>query len=155
MSRGASGILDQTLSGGAGMSFTKLAGLYAICTVVFFAFDLVWLSTATKRFYQPYVGALLSDQPKLGVAAVFYLAYVVGIIALAVIPGLREGALAGALWRGALFGFLAYATYDLTNLATLQGWAWQVTAVDLVWGTTVTSIVSVAGYYAGRWLGLG
>lgn len=134
------------------MTLPKLAGLYAICTAVFFAVDLVWLSVATKRFYQPYIGSLLSDQPKLGVAAVFYLAYVVGIVALAVVPGLKEGALAGALWRGALFGFLAYATYDLTNLATLRGWAWQVTAIDLVWGTTVTSIVAVAGYYAGRWL---
>lgn len=137
------------------MSFTKLLGLYAICTAVFFAVDLVWLSTATKRIYQPYLGSLLSSEPKLGVAAVFYLLYVVGVVALAVIPGLREGALVGALWRGALFGLLAYATYDLTNLATIDGWAWQVSAIDLVWGTTVTSIVSVAGYYAGKWLGIG
>ncbi len=136
------------------MSFAKLAGLYAICTAVFFAVDLVWLSTATKRIYQPYLGSLLSSEPKLGVAAVFYLLYVVGVIALAVVPGLREGVVLGALWRGALFGLLAYATYDLTNLATIEGWAWQVSAIDLVWGTTVTSIVSVAGYYAGRWLGL-
>ena len=137
------------------MSFTKLLGLYAICTAVFFAVDLVWLSTATKRIYQPYLGSLLSSEPKLGVAAVFYLLYVVGVVALAVIPGLREGALVGALWRGALFGLLAYATYDLTNLATIDGWAWQVSAIDLVWGTTVPSIVSVAGYYAGKWLGIG
>jgi uncharacterized membrane protein len=136
------------------MSFTKLLGLYAICTAVFFAVDLVWLSTATKRIYQPYLGSLLTNEPKLGVAAVFYLLYVVGVVALAVIPGLREGALVGALWRGALFGLLAYATYDLTNLATIEGWAWQVSAIDLVWGTTVTSIVSVAGFYAGKWLGL-
>lgn len=136
------------------MSFTKLLGLYAICTAVFFAVDLVWLSTATKRIYQPYLGSLLTSEPKLGVAAVFYLLYVVGVVALAVIPGLREGALVGALWRGALFGLLAYATYDLTNLATIEGWAWQVSAIDLVWGTTVTSIVSVAGYFGGKWLGL-
>lgn len=136
------------------MSLAKLAGLYGICTAVFFAVDLVWLSTATKRIYQPYLGPLLSNEPKLGVAAVFYLLYVVGVVALAVVPGLREGALMGALWRGALFGLLAYATYDLTNLATIEGWAWQVSAIDLVWGTTVTSIVSVAGYYAGKWLGL-
>ncbi|MDO8847026.1 MAG: DUF2177 family protein [Coriobacteriia bacterium] len=136
------------------MSFTKLAGPYAICAVVFFAVDLVWLSIATKRIYQPYLGSLLSSEPKLGVAAVFYLLYVIGVVALAVVPGLREGAVLGALWRGALFGLLAYATYDLTNLATIEGWAWQVSAIDLVWGTTVTSIVSVAGYYAGKWLGI-
>lgn len=137
------------------MTVGKLAGLYAICVAVFFALDFVWLSTATKRVYQPFVGDLLADEPKLGVAAAFYLAYVVGIIALAVVPGIRDGNVVAALWRGALFGLLAYATYDLTNLATLRGWAWQVSVIDMVWGTSVTSAVAVAGYYAGRWIGIG
>lgn len=136
------------------MSFAKLAGLYVISAIVFFAIDLVWLTFATKRIYQPYLGSLLAESPKLGVAAGFYLLYVVGVLALAVVPGLREGALVGALWRGALLGALAYATYDLTNLATIQGWAWQVSVIDIVWGTMLTGVVSVAGYVAGRWLGL-
>ncbi len=137
------------------MSFGKLAALYGITTVVFFALDFIWLSTATSRIYQPYLGDLLSPTPNLPVAAAFYLFYVVGILALAVIPGLQEGAVLGAVWRGALFGLLAYATYDLTNLATIQGWAWQVSVIDMVWGTTLNSVVALAGYYAGRWLGLG
>lgn len=137
------------------MSFGKLLGLYLICTAVFFAIDLVWLSTATPRIYKPLLGDLLAGQPKLAVAGVFYLAYVVGIVALAVVPGLREASVVGALWRGALFGLLAYATYDLTNLATVRDWPWQVTAIDMVWGTALNSVVAVAGYYAGRWLGLG
>lgn len=137
------------------MSLTKLAMLYAITTVVFFAVDFVWLSTATKRIYEPYIGHLLSSSPKLAVAAGFYLLYVVGVLALASIPGLREGALVGALWRGALLGLLAYGTYDLTNLATLEGWAWQVTVIDLIWGTTVTGFTAAVGYFVGRWLGLG
>ena len=136
------------------MSFGKAAGLYAICTAVFFALDFVWLSIATPRIYKPQLGNLLAEQPKLGVAAAFYLFYVVGIIALAIIPGVREEAVVGALWRGALFGFLAYATYDLTNLATIREWPWQLSMIDMVWGTTVTSVVSVAGYYAARWLGV-
>jgi uncharacterized membrane protein len=107
------------------VSFGKLAGLYLITTVAFFAFDFVWLSTATKRIYQPYLGDLLLEKPNLPVAAVFYLFYIVGLIALAIIPGLQEASIVGALWRGALFGAIAYATYDLTNLATLNGWAWQ------------------------------
>ena len=137
------------------MSFGKLAALYGISVVVFFAIDFVWLSTATSRIYKPYLGDLLADQPKLGVAAGFYLLYVVGILALAVIPGLQEGSVVGALWRGALFGFLAYATYDLSNLATIRDWPWQVSAIDMVWGTTLNSAVAVASYYAGVWLGLG
>lgn len=138
------------------MPIGKLLALYGITTAAFFAFDLVWLSTATSRFYQPYVGDLLAEKPNLGVAAGFYLLYIVGLIALAIVPGLKEGALVGALWRGALFGFLAYATYDLTNLATLEGWAWQVTVIDLVWGTTLNTAVAAVGYLAGsKLLGLG
>ena len=137
------------------MSFGKLAALYGICVAVFFALDFVWLSTATTRVYQRFLGDLLAKQPRLGVAAAFYLLYVVGIVALAVLPGLREGSVVGALWRGALFGLLAYATYDLTNLSTIRDWPWQVSAIDMAWGTTLNALVAVAGYYAGRWLGLG
>ena len=136
------------------MSFGKLAALYGISVVVFFAIDFVWLSTATSRIYKPYLGDLLAEKPNLPVAAGFYLFYVVGIIALAVIPGLKEGAVTGAMWRGALFGFLAYATYDLTNLATIQGWAWQVSVIDMVWGTALNTIVATVSFYAGTWLGL-
>lgn len=137
------------------MPFGKLVALYGITTLVFFAIDFVWLSTATSRIYQPYLGDLLSPKPNLPVAAAFYLFYVVGILALAVIPGLKEGALMGALWRGALFGLLAYATYDLTNLATIQGWPWQVSVIDMIWGTALNTAVAAAGFFAGRWLGLG
>lgn len=138
------------------MPFAKLAALYGITAAVFFAIDFVWLSTATDRIYRPYLGDLLAEQPKLGVAAGFYLLYVIGIIALAVVPGLQEGSIVGALWRGALFGFLAYATYDLTNLATIQGWPWQVSVIDMVWGTALNTAVAAAGYLAGdRLLGLG
>ncbi len=137
------------------MPFGKLVALYGITTLVFFAIDFVWLTTATSRIYQPYLGDLLSPKPNLPVAAVFYLFYVVGILALAVIPGLKEGALVGALWRGALFGLLAYATYDLTNLATIQGWPWQVSVIDMIWGTALNTVVAAAGFFAGRWLGLG
>ncbi|TLM98346.1 MAG: DUF2177 family protein [Actinobacteria bacterium] len=137
------------------MTAGKLLALYGITTAAFFAMDFVWLSTATSRIYKPYLGDLLAPQPKLGVAAGFYLVYVVGILALAVVPGLREGSMVAALWRGALFGLLAYATYDLTNLATIRDWPWQVSAIDMVWGLTLNSVVTVVGYYAGRWLGVG
>ena len=135
------------------MSFGKLAALYGICTAVFFALDFAWLSVSTERLYKPMLAGLLSEQPKLGVAAAFYLLYVVGIIALAVMPGVRQGSAIAALWRGALLGLLAYATYDLTNLSTIRDWPWQISAIDLAWGTTVSSLVAVAGFYAAKWLG--
>jgi uncharacterized membrane protein len=136
------------------VSFGKLVGLYLITTVAFFAIDFIWLSTATKRIYQPYLGDLLLEKPNLPVAAVFYLFYIVGLLALAVIPGLREASVAGALWRGAVFGAIAYATYDLTNLATLNGWAWQISVIDIAWGTFLNTVVAGVGYYAGTWLGI-
>jgi uncharacterized membrane protein len=92
---------------------------------------------------------LLLPQPKIGVAVAFYLLYIVGILALAVVPGIREGAVMGALWRGALFGLIAYATYDLTNLATLANWPVNITIIDMIWGLTLNSVVAVVGYYAG------
>jgi uncharacterized membrane protein len=136
------------------MPFDRLAALYGICAVAFLALDFAWLSMATNRVYRPRLGALLADQPKTWVAAVFYLLYVVGIIALAVLPGLREGSVVGALWRGALLGLLAYATYDLTNLSTIRDWPWQVSMIDLLWGTALNSAVAVVGFFAGRWLGM-
>jgi len=133
---------------------SKLVYLYLITTVVFFAIDFVWLSTATSRIYSPYIGDLLLERPNLPVAAAFYLFYVVGILALAVVPALQNGDVWGAVWRAAIFGALAYGTYDLTNLATLKGWAWQVSVIDIVWGMTLNSVVAAASYYAGVWLGM-
>ncbi len=136
------------------MTTGKLALLYLATTVAFFAIDFVWLSTMTSRVYQPRLGHLLATQPRLGVAAGFYLLYVLGVVALAVVPGLKEGAALGALWRGALFGLVAYATYDLTNLATLRDWPVDITLIDLVWGTVLTGAVATIGYYAGRLIGI-
>lgn len=137
------------------MNVGKLIGLYLACAVAFLALDVIWISIATPRLYKPYLGPLLAEKPKVGVALAFYLVYIVGLIALAVIPGLREGSVVGAVWRGALLGLMAYATYDLTNLATIQGWAWQVSAADLVWGTALSAVVAATGYFVGHWVGLG
>ena len=131
------------------MSFGKLVALYGVCTIAFFALDFTWLATAVPRLYQPALGSLLKPKPDIGVAVAFYLLYLVGLVALAVVPGIREGAVAGALWRGALFGLCAYATYDLTNLSTIAGWPVSVTMIDLVWGTVLNSAVAVVGFYAG------
>lgn len=130
----------------------KYLELYGITTAAFFAVDLVWLTLATSRIYAPRIGDLLLDKPNLPVAGAFYLIYVVGVLALASLPGYEKSSLATAVTRGALLGLLAYGTYDLTNLATLKGWAWQVTAIDLVWGTFVTGTTAAIGYAVARWL---
>lgn len=112
---------------------------YAVAATVFLAMDAVWLSLMASRLYRPAIGHLMAEQPALAPAALFYLLYVAGIVFFAVAPALegRRGWLS-ALGAGALLGLLAYATYDLTNQATLRDWPWHVTAVDLVWGALVT-----------------
>jgi uncharacterized membrane protein len=135
-----------------GADVTKYLALYGLTAVVFFAIDFVWLTLATSRIYEPYIGDLLLERPNLPVAAAFYLLYVIGVLVLASIPGYDKASLADAIMRGALLGLLAYGTYDLTNLATLKGWAWQVSAIDMVWGMTLTGTVAAAGYAFARWL---
>lgn len=94
----------------------------------------------------------MAASPKLGVALLFYLVYVVGVLVLVVLPALDAGSLAKAVLGGALLGLVAYGTYDITNLSTIQGWPVIVAVVDLAWGTTLTAVVSAAGYLVGRWL---
>ena len=134
------------------MSAMKLAGLFALTMVAFLAVDAVWLTTATPRLYRPVLASLLADKPNLAAAAVFYAIYVVGVLMLAVIPGVQGGSLSEALWRGAVLGFVAYATYDLTNLATLRDWPIHITLIDLAWGTALTTATACAGYHAALWL---
>ncbi len=133
----------------------KLIQLYLLTTVVFFAIDIVWLGVVANRFYQAQIGPMLKSPPDWFVAAGFYLFYIVGILVFAVLPGAEKGVLLEAVWRGALFGALAYATYDLTNLATLKDWPWQVAVVDIAWGTVLTGSVAAAGYAFARWLDIG
>lgn len=120
---------------------------YAATAVAFFALDFVWLSTVSSSFYRPRLGALLLDQPNLLIAGLFYLFYVGGIVYFAVAPALAGGGWSKALIAGLVLGFVAYGTYDLTNLSTLRGWSWSVTLVDLVWGTALTSVAAVSGFF--------
>ena len=90
---------------------------YGVTAAVFLVLDFVWLGTMVNAYYKPRMGELLLEQPRLGVAVLFYAIYVVGVVAFGVLPALREGDWTRALWGGALFGFCAYATYDMTNLA--------------------------------------
>jgi len=126
--------------------------LYLATLIAFFAIDMVWLGLVARTFYRKYLGFLMAPNPNWLAAILFYLLFVVGVLVLAVLPGLEAGSLKTTLLRGALFGLVAYATYDLTNLATVKDWPLIVTVVDLIWGTVLSTAVSCAGYFAGKWL---
>jgi uncharacterized membrane protein len=125
---------------------TRFAVAYAATAIVFCGLDFIWLGFVAKGYYQSQVGALLLDKPNLPVAALFYGLYIVGVLIFAVLPALDEGAWGKALLNGALFGFFAYATYDLTNLATLKGWSAGIAMLDLAWGAAVTGLSATAGF---------
>lgn len=134
------------------MQGVKWLWLYLISFAAFLAIDAVWLTVMSGRFYKAQLGTLMREQPNLGVAVLFYLAYVVGVVVLAVAPGFEAGSVAKAAAYGALLGFVAYGTYDITNLSTIRDWPVVVTVVDLAWGSTLTAVVSTVGYYVARWL---
>lgn len=113
--------------------------------------DAVWLTVAVPRLYRPQLGNLLSDQPNLPVAAIFYLLYVVGIVVLVVLPAAESGSWPAALGLGGLLGLVAYGTYDFTNLATLRGWPVMLSFIDVAWGVLLTATAALAGYWATTW----
>ena len=106
---------------------------YATSLIVFGLLDAVWLTTMTNRLYRPLLGGLLLDSLRLAPALAFYFLYPVGFVVFAVMPAVRDGSALTVLALGALFGLLAYATYDLTNYATLRGWPLQLAIIDLAW----------------------
>ena len=124
--------------------------LYLFLLPFFLGIDLLWLGLIAKNFYAKYIGFILSPTPNLYAALVFYLLYIGGIIVFAVLPGFREDSLFKSLMLGAFFGLCTYATYDLTNLATLKNWPTIVTVIDLLWGVFLSSVVSIAGFYIAR-----
>lgn len=123
---------------------------YLATTLVFLAMDFVWLSVAVGPIYKARLGGMLLESPNMPVAAGFYLLYVVGMLAFAVLPALAQGDWTRAAWGGALLGLVAYGTYDMSNLATLVGWSAMVSVVDMIWGTAVTCVASTAGYFIVR-----
>jgi uncharacterized membrane protein len=126
--------------------------LYLATLVAFLVIDMLWLGLVARTFYRNYLGFLMAPSPNWLAAIIFYLLFVVGIVVFVVVPGLEASSLKTTLLRAALFGLVAYATYDLTNLATVKDWPLIVTVVDLIWGTVVSVVVSLAGYMAGQWL---
>ena len=134
------------------MPLQKLIFSYLLTTVVFFVVDMTWLGIIAKGLYKKYLGGFLSDNVNWPAAIIFYLLFIIGIFYFAILPAVEKNSLAKAIVAGALFGFFTYATYDLTNLATLKGWPLPIVFIDIIWGSVLTGIVSTAGYYIVKWV---
>ena len=132
---------------------SRWALAYVGTLVTFCALDFVWLGFVAKGFYQGQVGPLLLARPNLLAAALLYLLCSAGIVGFAVAPALEAGSALRAAISGALLGLVVYATYDLTNLATLKGWTVTVTVVDILWGCVVCAAAASAGYAVSRLAG--
>lgn len=127
---------------------------YAVAWVgagmLFAGLDAIWLTTTNATLYRPALGQLLATSPRLGPAILFYVIYLVGVVVFAVTPAIRSRRWRDATIMGALLGFFCYATYDLTNQATLVVWATKITLLDLCWGTFLTASGATAGYFASK-----
>jgi len=120
--------------------------LYLISFVVFFAVDLLWLGIIAKKLYQKEIGHLLKTDVNWIAAVVFYLLFIGGLVVFVLMPAVDAGSLSKAILLGALFGFITYATYDLTNLATMKDWPLKITFIDLAWGTFLGTSTSTITY---------
>lgn len=127
--------------------------LYLITLVVFLGIDSVWLGLVAPKFYRSQIGHLMAEKANLAVAGLFYLLFVGALVYFVVAPAVQSGEMRDALLRGALFGLVTYATYDLTNHATLRGWPIAVTVVDMAWGTFLTAATSGLSVWAARLFG--
>lgn len=126
----------------------KYVVAYLVTLIVMVLIDAVWLSTMADLLYRPAIGDMLAPDFRLAPAVIFYLIYPAGLVFLAVRPAFNQGSLQVAILSGAVMGFTAYATYDLTNQATLIRWSTALTIADLCWGTFLSAIASGAGYRA-------
>lgn len=117
--------------------------LFAIALPVFFAIDMVWLGFVAKDFYAKQIGGLMKPDINWTAAIIFYLIFIAGLVVFVITPAVVKNSWTQAVLMGALFGFVCYATYDLTNLAVAKDWPVFVTIIDLIWGAVLAASVSV------------
>lgn len=128
------------------MTTTRWLQAYGVSLLTFLVVDFTWLGLVARGFYRDQLGDLLAPDVRWAPAIIFYLAYVGAVLLFAVSPALERASLGRAVLLGGLFGMVAYATYDLTNLATLRGFPATVAAVDIAWGGVLTASVATVGY---------
>lgn len=120
----------------------ELIKRYFVALFVFFIIDMIWLGIVAKKLYQKELGFILSEKPNWAAAIIFYLIFISGLIFFVINPAITKDSLTYALFVGMFFGFITYATYDLTNLATIKNWPLKITLIDLAWGTSLGGAVS-------------
>lgn len=129
---------------------TTYAAAYVAAGLVLGGMDAVWLTLTSAILYRPVLGALLAPTFRPFPAILFYGIYLLGVVIFAVAPAIRAGSWRQAPVLGALFGLFCYATYDLTNQATLVVWSSWITVVDISWGAILTACAALAGYISGQ-----
>lgn len=134
------------------MNTTRIIISYLLTFSVFLIIDMLWLGIIAKNIYQKYLGNFLTDNVNWTAAIVFYLLFVIGVSIFVVYPAISKGSVFYAIYMGALFGFFTYATYDLTNLATLKDWPINIVIIDIIWGSLLSAMVSTAGFYIVKWI---
>ena len=118
-----------------------------LASVVFLIIDVIWLSFATKSFYRPLIGDLLTDKPVLWAAALFYILYVIGVSVVVIQPCIHDTSILRSIYIGFVFGLVAYGTYNLTNMAVLKGWSPTVVFLDMFWGGSLTAFSATSGFF--------
>lgn len=136
------------------MNLTRSLRLFALTLVIFLGIDSVWLLVLAKSYYADKLGYLMATQPNLLAALLFYLLFTASLIYFVIDPALKARGQRSLVVSAALFGLVTYATYDLTNLATVRDWPVMITLIDLAWGTTLSTIVAVATVKVARKYGL-
>ena len=123
----------------------KYAAAYAMTLTVLLVLDLLWLGVVARPMYQQGIGHLMAENANFRAAVVFYLVYVLGLLQFGLVPNVAAPGVARAALSAAIFGFFVYASYDLTNMAVLKDWPLQLALIDMIWGTFVSAVSTVAG----------
>ncbi|HEY0773716.1 MAG TPA: DUF2177 family protein [Nocardioidaceae bacterium] len=132
------------------MSLRSVVGQYLVAAAVFLVLDLAWIGFVAQGLYERFLGDLLADEPNVAAAVLFYAIFLAGLVYFVIAPAVEQGSLRSALLRGAAFGLVAYATWDLTSLAVIEGFPVAIVPIDIAWGAVLGATVSTVTCYVWR-----
>ena len=132
------------------MSLRSVLGQYLVAAAVFLVLDLAWIGFVAQGLYERFLGDLLADEPNVAAAVLFYVIFLAGLVYFVIAPAVEQGSLRSALLRGAAFGLVAYATWDLTSLAVIEGFPVAIVPIDIAWGAVLAATVSTVTCYVWR-----